>query len=153
MAPHGQFSFTPGLYIFSGFFILVAILGVWMMIDTTRKKRRNRKTFHNIPREPLLFYAFCGGLYMVLWLVMFIMLATSGAQSSAGMTLMTVILVAAIFMVVVELAYLLRVVYPKAAKAAGKPGPGKTKKQPVAVAEEPPGEDNFLDQIGEKDKS
>jgi len=111
MAPHGQIGFGPGLYIFSATFIVIAILGIWMMLDTTRPARRRRKAAEHIPREPLSFYALCGGLYMALFLVMVIFLVL-GAQQTFTM----IVLFTAPIMIVIELAYLLRVVYPKPRK-------------------------------------
>ncbi|MCL2882156.1 MAG: hypothetical protein FWF45_04615 [Coriobacteriia bacterium] len=113
----GQISLLgPGMYIFFAFFILIGIFGVWMMIDTMRSKRRNRKMFHNVPREPLSIYALCGGLYMVLLLLMIVLIAVYNKQNALAM----VVLFAAPILVIAELAYLLRVVYPKPAKPAPK---------------------------------
>jgi L-asparagine transporter-like permease len=111
MAPHGQIGFGPGLYLFSATFIVIALLGVWMMIDTTRTKRRLRKEQEQIPREPLSFYALCGGLYTALFLVMVIFLILGAQQTFTMLVLFT-----APLMIIVELAYLLRVVYPKPRK-------------------------------------
>ncbi|MCL2332674.1 MAG: hypothetical protein FWC54_04215 [Actinomycetia bacterium] len=108
MAPHGEIGFGAGLYVFFSIFILLAICGVWMMLDTTRAKRRLRRELEHIPREPLSVYALCGGLYTVLFLLV-IALTVAGARQ----TLTMIVLIAAPLMIVVELAYLLRVVYPK----------------------------------------
>lgn len=112
MPDHGTIGFGPGLYIFSGLFVVIGILGVWMMIDTTRAKRRDNKQLHHIPHEPLSVYALCGGLYMALFLLMVVMIAITGKLSPLAMG----VLFAALPMVVIELAYLLRVVFPKPAK-------------------------------------
>jgi len=111
MAPHGQIGFGPGLYIFFGTFILLAVCGVWMMLDTTRAKRKRRKADEHIPREPLSFYALCGGLYTAFFLLVMV-LTVAGARQTFTMG----VLITAPLMVLVELAYLLRVVYPKPKK-------------------------------------
>jgi len=136
----------PGMYVFFGLFVLIAVFGVWMMIDTTRPKRRLNKKLNHIPHEPLSAYVLCGGLYMALFLLMLVLIAASGKQSPVAMAVLFV----APFMAVIEVAYLLRVVYPKPVKEQAGKKPGKKQQ---ADREDEPGEDDFLGQIGKKDKS
>ncbi len=110
--PHGGVSFSAGFYIFGAFFLAVAACGVWMMIDTMRPKRRKQKAFKNIPREPLEIYALLGGVYAVLILLIYVLSFTAGAPTVLSM----IALPGAPIMIAVELAYLLRVVVPKASK-------------------------------------
>jgi L-asparagine transporter-like permease len=111
MSSHGDIGFGPGYYIFVSVFIMAAVCGVWMMIDTLRAKRRQQKTQHHIPREPLSVYALAGGLYAALLLLVFV-LSLAGATQTFAMA----VVVATPFMLGAELAYLLRVVYPKPPK-------------------------------------
>jgi len=140
----------PGMYIFFAFFVLIGIFGIWMMIDTMRAKRRSRKMFHNVPREPLSIYALCGGLYMVLLLLMIVLIAVFNKQNILAM----VVLFAAPILVIVELAYLLRVVYPKPAKGEAPspviPGSTRDLKRKDSGSEAKLTDDNFLDRPDEK---
>jgi len=148
---HGDINIIgPGMYVFFGLFVLIAACGVWMMIDSARAKRRNRKMFHHIPREPLSVYRLCGGIYMALFLLMIVLIAATSKPSNLAM----VVLIAAPFMVIVELAYLLRVVYPKPAKEGSSssviPGSTRDLKRKGSGSEAKLTDDNFLDRPDEK---
>ena len=108
MPAHGEMGLSTGYYLINVGFILVAALGVWMMIDTMRAKRRSRKQLENIPREPLMCYALLGGIYAILLLLTFA-LALANVRQSPAMA----VVIGAPVMIALELVYLLRVVYPK----------------------------------------
>ena len=132
MPTHGQITFGPGLYIFSGFFILIGLLGIWMMIDTTRAKRRLNKSMNHIPHEPLSVYALCGGLYAAAFLAAILLYAINAKQ-----TLFMIFPLAGPILVLVELAYLLRVVFPKSAPAASSAKEPKRPQHPDAIKPKP----------------
>jgi ABC-type nickel/cobalt efflux system permease component RcnA len=110
--PHGGLNFTSGFYIFGAIFVLIAGLGVWMMVDTMRPKRRKQKAFKNIPREPLAIYACFGGLYAVLILLIWVLSLSTGAPDAMSM----IALAGVPLMILVEMTYLLRVAFPKGGK-------------------------------------
>lgn len=144
----------PGMYVFFGFFVVVAACGVWMMIDSARAKRRNNKIFHHVPHEPLSVYRLCGGIYTIVFLLMVLLTIIQAKQTSLSM----IVLLAAPFMVIIELAYLLRVVYPKPSKLAteqvaamGEKSEEQNKKHNAGKKKLE--EDNFFDQPEEKEPS
>ena len=103
--PHGDITLGPGYYIIIGTYVLVSVGCLAIIIDAMRPKRTDAIAALGRKREPVWIYQILAGIYLII-----IALA-----QFTGMP--HVFKAAAIFAIpvtiAVEIAYLLRVVFPK----------------------------------------
>lgn len=109
--PHGDISLGPGYYIIIGIYVLVAAGALAIIIDAMRPKRTDAIKALGRRREPVWLYQILSGVY----LVVFALAQFSGMPHQFKAAAIFAIPV----MVAVEIAYLLRVVFPK--QPANKP--------------------------------
>lgn len=109
--PHGDISLGPGYYIIIGLYVLVAIGALALIVDAMRPKRTDALKALGRRREPVWIYQILAGMYLAVF-VLAQFKGLSGVIKLAAVFSIPVILA-------VEIAYLLRVVFPK--QPANKP--------------------------------
>lgn len=106
--PHGDLKLSAGYYIIIGIYVLVALGALGVIIDAMRPKRSQARTSlkaAGIKREPLWLYQVFAGLYLLVFIL--------SQFPSTPHQFKAVAIFAIPVMVAFEVAYLLRVVFPK----------------------------------------
>ena len=106
--PHGDLKLSAGYYIIIGIYVLVAVGALAVIIDAMRPKRSHARASlkaAGIKREPLWFYQIFAGLYLLVFVL--------SQFSSTPHQFKAVAIFAIPVMVAFEVAYLLRVIFPK----------------------------------------
>lgn len=106
--PHGDITFSAGYYAIIGVYIIVAVAALALIFDARREKRTavplgfraaGRK------REPLIVYQIIAGIYVVVFIASQFSFVPGPVRGAA--------IISIPLMIFAELAYLLRVVFPK----------------------------------------
>ena len=106
--PHGDMILGPGYYILTAIYVIVAGAALAVIIDAMRPKRSQQRASlrrAGIKREPLWLFQIFAGLYLLVFIF---------AQFPATPHWFKAVAIFAIpVMIAFEIAYLLRVVFPK----------------------------------------
>ncbi|MBK5211835.1 MAG: hypothetical protein JJE36_05965 [Coriobacteriia bacterium] len=106
--PHGDVTFGAGYYAIIGIYILVAVAALVLIFDARRERRivvpvSFRAAGHK--REPLIVYQIIAGIYVLVFIAAQFSFVPGPVKGAA--------IISIPLMIITELAYLLRVVFPK----------------------------------------
>lgn len=106
--PHGDVTFSAGYYVIIGVYIIVAVAALILIFDARREKRTAVPLAFKAAgrkREPLIVYQAIAGIYVLVFIASQFPFVPGPVKGAA--------IISIPLMIFVELAYLLRVVFPK----------------------------------------